>query len=193
MASSRKWLKMQIWFKSFCFAIESLRMTCFIGVKEVSSEKEILRVVFVTQPGNIPIAISSRKKTVTWVVNWTLLDPRLQYRNIIIYYDNLYILTLSWKFFRKIVHLRSRRNRSIKACSPSVLSTLGPVFARNLLLQFLIKRDNSDRGLFTKTELGQPCTVKHIPRMDDFPDSLNSAKMFTTSDLWSGLIRCRLD
>lgn len=151
MASSRKWLKMQIWRKSFCFAIDARRMMCFIGVKEVSSEKEILRVVFVTQPGNIPIAISSRKKTVTWVVNWTLLDPRSQYQNIIIYYDNLYILTLSWKFFRKIVYLLRRRNRSIKACSPSVLSTLEPVFARKL-----IKRDNSYRGLFTKTELGQP-------------------------------------
>lgn len=156
MASSRKWLKMQIWPKSFYFAIHSLRMTCFIGVKEVSSEKEILKVIFVTQAGNFRSAISSRKKTVTWVVKWTLLDPRSQYRNIIIYYDNLHILTLSWTFFKKIVYLHRRRNRSIKACSPSVLSTLIPVFARNLLLWLLIKGDNSDRGLLTKTELGLP-------------------------------------
>lgn len=40
---------MQIWRKSFCLAIYSLRMTCFIGVKEVSSEKEILRVVVHSQ------------------------------------------------------------------------------------------------------------------------------------------------
>lgn len=86
---------MQIWRKSFCFAIDSLRMTCFIGVKEVSSEKEILRVVVVTQPGNIQLQFRHEKKKVTCVVNWTLLDPRSQYRNIIIYYDNLYILTLS--------------------------------------------------------------------------------------------------
>ena len=54
---------MQIWRKSFCFAIDSLRMTCFIGVKEVSSEKEILRVVVVTQPGNIQLQFRHEKKS----------------------------------------------------------------------------------------------------------------------------------
>ena len=56
---------MQIWRKSFCFAIDSLRMTCFVGVKEVSSEKEILRVVVVTQPGNIQLQFRHEKKKVT--------------------------------------------------------------------------------------------------------------------------------